>query len=106
MAKNGLLLYGGNKINNALLRLLLIHGTIYGSVGGSEPPINAPGAQDVNGIFDIQAGYFHVVAPTPSIFGKMIDNAPIDMIHWTAKGTTPTDASAIWRQCIMLLSRA
>jgi hypothetical protein len=88
--------------------LLLLHGTVYGTLRDS-PPV-----KDYEGITasignsyatpwrqDLLAGFL----PPDTRLGPMIDNSPIDVISWSAIGDQGESGMEIWNKCLTLFMR-
>jgi len=91
--------------------LLLIHGTVYGQESLPLPVVQLSGL--TNSIerhnyagFDWDVSVPYVEEYDSSMLSdSLINNEPIDVIHWGAAASEVTDLLAFWRTCSTLLVR-
>lgn len=90
--------------------LLLIHGTVYGTLHEDTSGIDFVGISssiDLHGgsIVGWQEDVFGIGGfLQPLAVGEKTDNTPIDVVHWGISGVAPQDSRAWWGRCLKVLT--
>lgn len=89
--------------------LLLLHGTIYGHLGASLPwadfSAKSASLDKMADQTEWRSGLFPTELAAGALDGAMTDNAPIDVVSWSASGSIGETGLELWRQCMTVLMR-
>ena len=90
--------------------LLLIHGTVYGTIADALPwrdmDGKSPNVCKVTSTEEWRAALFLNAAPATCLQSPdLINNAPIDVVSWSITGYTGESGLEWWQQCMTLFLR-
>ena len=87
--------------------LLLTHGTVYGQIDPLAVLSLSPKSVNIdqwnNPDYDWRVGLFEIRTMADSDTGSMTNNAPVDLVHWSAAGSLALSPMVPWRTCMKVL---